>query len=177
MDEPTPGSPTNLSCDDLQRKARYIRDVVAPTIASSPGEVLAPHLLANLRDIFAALRSTPMTVYALEYSRIEKALFEMCSKDTKWPDEFVIQAEKQLQVWTAQFGDIAALSPLLWVSGGRMHGIEKIQAAQRPKIQGKAGRILGIKDYGGQQTWHWSVNLSHSKDPRSFGHHGFEVGE
>ncbi|KAH0566056.1 hypothetical protein GP486_000549 [Trichoglossum hirsutum] len=177
MDTPTSEESATLSRDELRRKSRYIRDIVAPVLASSPDGILAPHLLDNLRDIFAALASTPMTIYALEYSRIGKALFEICSKGTKWPEEFVVRAEKQLQAWIAEFGDITDLSPLLWVPGGRMHGIEKIQAAPRPKNLGKAERILGMEDYVGQPTWQWSVNLTDSKDPRSFGHHGFEVGE
>jgi hypothetical protein len=169
--------PTVLSHDELRYKTRYIRDIIAPAIDSAPDEALDPHRLANLRDIFTALEYTPITAYAIETSRIGKALFEICSKDTKWPKEFVVRAEKQLWKWTAEFGDITELTPLLWVPGGGMYGIEKIQAEQRPRHLGKAGRILGLGEYGGQPKWQWSINLRYTKDPRHFGHHGFEVGE
>jgi hypothetical protein len=165
------------SPDELRYKARYIRDIIAPLIDSATDEVLPPHHLANLRDIFTVLEYTPISMHDLEYSRIEKALFEICSKDTKWPAEFVARAEKQLQVWTAKHGDITWLMPLLWAPGGGMYGIEKIETGQRPRNLGKAERTLGSENYGGQPTWQWSVNLSNTKDPRSFGHHGFEVGE
>ncbi|KAH0541982.1 hypothetical protein FGG08_003614 [Glutinoglossum americanum] len=177
MEVPNSNVSAALSRDELRYKARYIRDIIAPIIASAPDEALTPHLLATLRDIFTALERTPITIFAVEYSRIEKALLEICAEDTKWPEEFVVRAKRQLHIWTAELGDISDLMPLLWLPGGRMHGIEKIQAGQRPRNPGKAERILGLKDYGGQPMWQWSVNLSRTKDPRSFGHHGFEVGD
>jgi hypothetical protein len=177
MDSPSSEIQSALSLDELRFKARYIRDIIAPVLASAPDEELAPYRLENLRDIFAAIEATPVTIYALEHSRIDKALFEICSENTRWPEEFVIRAQKQLHEWATVLGDISDLKPHLWSAGGRMHGIEKVQRVQRPRNLGKAERILGLNDYGGQTTWGWSVNLNNTKDPRSFGHHGFEVGE
>jgi hypothetical protein len=176
MGTPSSEVQSSITPNDLLYKARYIRDIIAPSLASAPDVELAPHRLATLRDIFSTLESAPVTTQILEFSRIGKALFEVCSRDTKWPEEFVVRAEKQLQIWTDTLGDITELTPLLWVSGGRMHGIERTRAVQQPRNLGKAERILGLKD-GEQRAWEWSVNLSHTKDPRSFGHHGFEVGE
>ncbi|KAI9766896.1 MAG: hypothetical protein M1840_006193 [Geoglossum simile] len=177
MDDPSLEIQPALSLDELRFKARYIRDIVAPVLASAPGEELAPYRLENLRDIFAAIESTPVTIHSLEHSRIDKAMFEICSTNTGWPEEFVVRAQKQLNQWAAVLGDITDLNPPLWSAGGRMHGIEKVQRAQRPRNPGKAERILGLGDYGGQSTWEWSVNLARTKDPRSFGHNGFEVGD
>src|SRR5579862_2199004 len=76
MDGPSLETQTTLSLDELRFKARYIRDIIAPVLVSAPDEELAPYRLQNLRDIFAAIEATPFTIHDLEYSRIDKALFE-----------------------------------------------------------------------------------------------------
>ena len=112
----------------LRCESRYIRDILAPLVASSGGSILNEATIYTLDALYFDLRATSMSLEMLRFSRIEKALMVIAKDGSDWPHQTVVQAEELIQQWEDKLGPLTNLRADLWGVGGRLEGIRKIRS-------------------------------------------------
>ena len=111
--------------DELRLHSRYIRDTLVPRLSR---EQSLSHSDTDLvHKIFKMLKSTPMTLELLRYSRMEKALMVIIATGAScWPMEVVVMAEEVMQKWEDQIGPLKDLRADLYGPDGKLEGLKKI---------------------------------------------------
>ena len=166
-----------LSQGALRVNARYIRDALGPLVAREGGEVLGPTTTAELLGFLGDLERTVMTIDMLRYSRIEKAMMEICGPGTRWPPELIKIAENAIDRWEGSLGPLKNVRANLWGPGGRLEGVTKV-CVQPQALQTEARRgdqQSPVKPKERKSSW----SVQGCCDPaRAYvvGHNGFEVG-
>ena len=115
-----------LSREALRVHARYIRDVLGPLVAREGGDVLNPTTTTGLLTFFEHLNETVMTLDMIQYSRIEKAIMDMCGPGTRWPAGLIKLAEDTIDRWEGYLGPLRRVRANLWGPGGRLEGVTKV---------------------------------------------------
>ena len=111
--------------DELRLHSRYIRDTLVPHLSRQQN--LSHSDTALVHSIFKKLKSTPMTIDLLRYSRMEKALMVIIATGTScWPIEIVVMAEAMMQKWEDQMGPLKDLRADLYGPDGKLEGLRKI---------------------------------------------------
>lgn len=166
-----------LSQGALRVNARYIRDALGPLVAREGAEVLCPNTTAELLAFLGDLPSTVMTIDMLQYSRIEKAMMEICGPGTRWPPDMIKMAEDAMDRWEGSLGPLKRIGRDPWGPGGRLEGVTKVshipQAVQTEGQRRKQQPPAKPKER--QSSW----CVQGGCDPaRAYvvGHNGFEVG-
>lgn len=161
----------------LRVNARYIRDALGPLVAREGGEVLTPAMIAELLAFFRNVQHTVMTIDMLRYSRIEKAMTEICGPGTRWPPHLIKMAEDVIGRWEESLGPLKYVKANLWGPDGRLEGVTKVAVGPE-----------AVQDDEQHQNQQWPVKPKERKsswwvrvgyDPaRAYvpGHNGFDVG-
>ena len=111
--------------DELRRHSRYIRDNLVPHLSREQNLSHSDTVLVH--SIFKKLKSTPMTLDLLRYSRMEKALMVIIATGAScWPMEIVVMAEEMMQKWEDQIGPLKDLRADLYGPDGKLEGLRKI---------------------------------------------------
>lgn len=165
-----------LSQGALRVNARYIRDALGPLVAREGGEILSPTTIAELLAFFEDLERTNMTIDMLRYSRIEKAMMEICGPGTRWPPGLIKLAEDALVRWKQSFGPLKHVEANLWGPGGRLEHVKKVVGPEAVQDKGHPQhQPLPAKPKERKASW----CVQGGCDPtRAYvaGHNGFEVG-
>lgn len=166
-----------LSQGALRVNARYIRDALGPLVAREGGEVLSPTTIDELLAFFGDLEQTVMTIEMLRYSRIEKAMMEICGPGTRWPLGLIKVAEDAIDRWECSLGPLKCVKANLWGPGGRLEGVAKLvmppQAVQ--DTEQRQYQQSPVKPKERKSSW----CVQGGCDPaRAYvvGHNGFDVG-
>lgn len=114
-----------LTVQEIQSKARYIRDSLCPLVNESGGTAITRDIFPDLLAFFVNLEKTPISVDLLRQTRIDKALIEITVLGTRWPASLVGHAERMLRGWEKDVGHIGQLRAALWEPEGRMAGCRK----------------------------------------------------
>ena len=105
--------------------SRYIRDTLVPLLSHE--KKLGHSETALVHFIFRKLKSTPMTLDLLRYSRMEKALMVIVATGAScWPMDVVVAAEEMIQKWEDQLGPLKDLRADLYGPDGKLEGLRKI---------------------------------------------------
>ena len=111
--------------DELRLHSRYIRDALVPHLSRE--QSLSHSDTVIVHNIFKKLKSTPMTLDLLRFSRMEKALMVIIATGAScWPMELVVKAEEMMQKWEDQIGPLKDLRADLYGPGGKLEGLRKI---------------------------------------------------
>ena len=111
--------------DELRLHSRYIRDTLVPHLSREQHLNHSDTVIVN--SIFKKLKSTPMTLDLLRYSRMEKALMVIVATGVScWPMEVVIMAEEMMQKWEDQMGPLKDLRADLYGPDGKLERLRKI---------------------------------------------------
>ena len=111
--------------DELRLHSRYIRDTLVPHLSRE--QSLSHSDTVIVHNIFKKLKSTPMTLDLLRFSRMEKALMVIIATGAScWPMELVVKAEEMMQKWEDQIGPLKDLRADLYGPGGKLEGLRKI---------------------------------------------------
>ena len=166
-----------LSQGALRVNARYIRDALGPLVAREGGEVLIPTTMAELLAFFGDLERTVITIDMLRYSRLEKAMMEICGPGTRWPPGLIKMAEDAINRWEGSLGPLKCVRAHLWDSGGRLEGVIKVavQPQAVPDQEQRRDQQSVVKAKERQTSW----CVHGGCDPtRAYvvGHNGFDVG-
>ncbi len=166
-----------LSEGALRVIARHIRDALGPLVAREGGEVLSTTNIAELLAFFGDVKKTAMTIEMIRYSRIEKAMMEICGPGTRWPPDLIKRAEDVIDRWERSLGPVKYVKANLWGPNGRLEGVTKVvvgpeavHCEQQLQIQ-----QLPVKPKEGESSW----SVQGGCDPaRAYvpGHNGFDVG-
>ncbi len=116
--------------DDLLIHSRFIRDELAPLVASKGHLALSDEDISTLRTVMISLNAVPMTVDLLRYSRLDKAL-RLISMGSEWPLEIMMQAEELVTKWELALGSLQSIHADLWAPGGRLEGIDRNMGQMR----------------------------------------------
>ncbi len=124
--------------EDLLTHSRFIRDELAPLVASKSHLALALDEISTLGLIMVSLNAVSMTLDLLRYSRIDKAL-RLIAMGSEWPLEVMMQAEELVTKWELALGSLQSIHADLWGPGGRLQGIER---NMRQKSQGMGVEVI-----------------------------------
>jgi len=167
-----------LNQEALRVHARYIRDVLGPLVAREGGDVLSPTTIAALDAIFADLEETVLTLDMLRYSRMEKAMMEICGPATRWPTGLIKMAERAIEEWEGYLGPLKRVRANLWGPGGRLEGVTKVDGWQQRVRDEEQHQDPELITRSKERKSSWNVEVG--RDPaRAYmvGHNGFSVGE
>ncbi|KAI9875977.1 MAG: hypothetical protein M1830_007618 [Pleopsidium flavum] len=167
-----------LNQEALQVHSRYIRDVLGPLVAGEGGDVLTTSTLAALDLIFGDLEETVLTLDMLRYSRIEKAMMEICGPGTRWPTGLIKMAERVIEEWEGYLGPLKRVRANLWGPGGRLEGVTKVEGWQQRVRDEEQQQDPELMTRFKERKSSWSVKGG--RDPaRAYvvGHNGFSVGD
>ena len=109
---------------DLLTHSRFIRDRLAPLVASKGHSALDSDDISTLRSIMVSLNNVPMTLDLLRFSRIDKAL-RVIAMGSDWPFAITMQAEELITKWELALGSLKSIHVDLWGPGGRLEGIKR----------------------------------------------------
>ncbi|KAL8950376.1 MAG: hypothetical protein Q9222_003593 [Ikaeria aurantiellina] len=161
-----------LTKEDLLAHSRYIRDILAPRIASGEIQAAGEHAfdLTHLRSALEELEKTTMNLATLRFSRMEKALQRIIeAPHGSWPPDIVVKARTLMIRWEESIGPLQKVRSDLWATGGRLEGLA------RPK---KWFNWHGVVEHHGPETP--AYDLGQNRDParaHQHGHSGFQVGD
>ena len=110
--------------EDLLTHSRFIRDRLAPLVASKGQHALNGDDISTLRSIMVGLNAVPMTSDLLRYSRIDKAL-RVIAMGSGWPLAFMTQAEELITKWELALGSLQSIQTDLWGPGERLEGTKR----------------------------------------------------
>lgn len=167
-----------LNKEALRAQARYIRDVLGPLIGREGGEALSAEAVADLRVFLEDLGEMDMTMETIQYSRIEKAIMEMCGPGTRWPKDLIARAEAVMNRWEGSLGPLKRVRTNLWGPGGRLQSVSKIVLRPAPVLEDQRGQKCRLMSRAKEHKSSWSVEGG--CDPaRAYvaGHNGFDVGQ
>lgn len=166
-----------LSQGALRVNSRYIRDALGPLVAREGGEVLTPATIAELLAFFGDLEQIVMTIDMLRYSRIEKAMTEICGPGTRWPPGLIKLAEAAIDRWEGSLGPLKNVKANLWGPGGRLEGLTKVAVGPEAAQDEKQRPSSQVHVQAKERKSSWCVQGG--CDPaRAYvaGHNGFDVG-
>ncbi|KAL8711160.1 MAG: hypothetical protein Q9220_004305 [cf. Caloplaca sp. 1 TL-2023] len=161
-----------LTKEDLLAHSRYIRDTLAPRIATGKIQAAGEHAfdLTHLRSALEELEKTTMNLATLRFSRMEKALQRIIeAPHGRWPPDIVVKAQNLINRWEETIGPLQKVRSDLWASGGRLEGLG------RPKRWFKWHGVAG--NHGPATP---TFDLERSCDlsrAHQHGHAGFQVGD
>ena len=110
--------------EDLLTHSRFIRDKLAPLIATRGHSGLDLEDASTLRSIMVSLNAVPMTLDLLRFSRVDKAL-KVISLGSDWPLDLMMQAEELVTKWEMALGSLQSIHTDLWGPRGRLQGIKR----------------------------------------------------
>lgn len=114
---------TSPTATELRLRAIWIRDVLDPPIARDGPDTMHPNDVLILHELFTQLQRCEVTRCALRFSRIHYAVAEVAGKATRWPSRLADECDKLVERWEGQYGPLRGLRPVLYHSGGRLHGV------------------------------------------------------
>ncbi|KAI9802143.1 MAG: hypothetical protein M1833_002064 [Piccolia ochrophora] len=150
---------------ELQARSRYIRDTLSPLVASTGGIALSRGTFASLLLLLTKLDDCSVDVDMLRVSRIDKALLDICSLGSRWPDALVDEAKRITEKWEIEFGKLGDIRAALWEKGGRMAGCWRGEVGEWRDMQ-----LRTVKKK-------WIVDASNKEAARYYGPLNFEVGD
>ncbi len=178
----TPQTPQlGTTPEDLRTHARFIRDELAPLVASKGHSALEREDVATLSSIMFSLNAVPMTLELLRFSRIDKAL-RVIAMGSEWPLEIMMQAEELITKWELALGSLQSIHADLWGLGGRLDGLKRETGQKNEGIEeevlsrinaSQTDRLTLEKDL--ESSWIVDPPI----DPREahrYGHLGFKIG-
>lgn len=124
--------------EDLLIHSRFIRDELAPLVASKGHLTLALDEISTLGLIMVSLNAVSMTLDLLRYSRVDKAL-RLIAMGSEWPLEIMMQAEELVTKWELALGSLQSIHADLWAPGGRLQGIGR---NMRQKSRGMGVKVI-----------------------------------
>ncbi|KAI9721835.1 MAG: hypothetical protein M1812_002171 [Candelaria pacifica] len=154
-----------ISKEELRRLSKWISDDLDPQISQDDQDVLDHDTLRRLRTFFTALGSTTIDIEDIGYSKVDRALLDICKAQTKWPADLVKRAEISLQTLEQRLGSL------------RKETLEELRALEpyenEEVMQG--GWMERVDQQLRKDSW-----LVTGGDPErayAAGHNGFEVGD
>ena len=166
--------------EDLLTHSRFIRDKLAPLVASKGHSALDPEDVLTLGSIMVSLDAIPMTLDLLRFSRIDKAL-RVIGLGSDWPLEIMMQAEKLVTKWEIALGSLQSIHSDLWGPRGRLQGIER---RSRPNSEALGDDVSFretlapdrlTKEKDSELSWFLDFPVDPSRAYK-YGHLGFTVG-
>ena len=167
--------------EDLRIHARFIRDELAPLVASKGHSALEREDVSTLSSIMFSLNAVPMTLELLRFSRIDKAL-RVIAMGSEWPLEIMMQAEELITKWELALGSLQGIHTDLWGPGERLEGLKKKTSQQSerreeqvlsPMNASQVDRLIVEKDP--ESSWIVDPPVDPHRSHR-YGHLGFTIG-
>lgn len=110
--------------EEVRLHSNYIRDTVAPLLAQE--RRLSDSDTHLMQSILQRIKTLPVTLDLLQYSRMEKALMVITADgELNWPIAIVEQAKGILKEWEEDLGPLQNIRADLFAIGGRLEGVTR----------------------------------------------------
>ena len=167
--------------DELRTWSHYIRDALIPELKDGTEVALAKSIIEAIRTFLYELRTTYIDVDVLRYSRLHKALKEVCVMGDRWPATITLPAKALLGTWEIRYGPLGSITADLWGPGGRLEGLMKLTDPGTLSHDGSPRRdsspvMTIIRPKSTKSSWSVEGRNGPFYAMRT-GHNGFKVGE